>query len=319
MIEPPADDGPGTLPGTYCIRQVGDRRELGGMMAADRPLAAYALGNLERSPFSSTDFFVGDGPAGRGIVMHSHGRGLTTITLGASEAVAAILSIHPGARRSYLSTATPEQMPTLRRVLHVSNELPMRRMSTTSDSFRARSGGVRRLTGSDARRLNQLYASGHGPAFYQAATIDQTVYYGVFEGPRLVAAAGSHVIAPGSGIAVLGNVFTHPSYRGLGLATLTTSAVTSALLDRDCPEIVLSVDPCNTPAVRAYLGLGYAFGSDVVEARVRRRDWFGIRPMLERRAAAHRGRALRWPGIEVVSCPPARPHGPASSSIDRLG
>ena len=293
----------------YRIRVALDRRELEAMLSEDRPLAAYALGNLERDLFENASFYLADGPAGRGIVMHCSGMGLATITLGAPEAIDAILSIHPGPRRSYLSTATPEQMPTLRRIYRLTAELPMRRMSNTREHFVPKSGETRRLTGRDVGRLNNLYASEGGPSFYRAATIDRAVYYGVFDGPRLVAVAGSHIVAPNIGIAVVGNVFTDAAYRGCGLATVTTSAVTEALLGRGCADTVLTVDPANTPAVHAYRRLGYEFGSHVIEARIRRKDLFGIGPSLRRRAALRRGQFEEPPGTEIVTRLSGSEHG----------
>jgi ribosomal protein S18 acetylase RimI-like enzyme len=293
----------------YRVRPLYDRRELEPMLSEDRPLAAYALGHLERDLFDSASFYVADGPAGRGVVMHARSMGLATITLGAPEAIDAILSIHPGPRRSYLSTATPEQMPTLRRIYRLTDELPMCRMATTRERFVPRSGETRRLTGRDVGRLNNLYASEGGPSFYRSQTIDRAVYFGVFDGPRLVAVAGSHIVAPNTGIAVVGNVFTDAAFRGCGLATRTTSTVTEALLARGCADIVLTVDPANTPAVHAYRRLGYEFGSEIVEARIRRKDVVGIGPSLRRRAARRRGQYEQPAGTEIVTRPPNREHG----------
>lgn len=119
----------------YRVRAALDRRELEAVLSEDRPLAAYALGHLERDLFESANFYLAEGPSGSGVVMHGKGMGLATITLGAPEAVEAILSIHPGPRRSYLSTASPAQLPMLRRVYRVTDELPMRRMSLTRERF----------------------------------------------------------------------------------------------------------------------------------------------------------------------------------------
>jgi GNAT superfamily N-acetyltransferase len=284
----------------YHVRAVRDARVLEAALSSDRGLAAYALGHLEPGLIETADFFLADGPAGSGTVMHAHGMGQTTVVFGAPEAIDAIMSIHPGARRSYLSTATPEQIRFLRRRFRVTDELPMRRMSTNRAAFQPIDGEVRRLSGRDVSRLNALYASEGGPSFYRAETIDRAVYFGVFDGQRLAAVAGSHVVAPNASIAVVGNVFTAAEYRGCGLATRTTSAVTEALLTRGCADVILTVDPKNTPAVRAYQRLGYVFGSVVVEARLQRTDLLGIGPALRRRAARRRGRYLEPPGQEIV-------------------
>jgi len=232
--------------------------------------------------------------------MHASGMGQAAVVFGAPEAIDAIMSIHPGSRRAYLSTATAEQIRILRRRFRVTDELPMRRMSTNRATFQPIEGEVRRLSGRDVTRLNALYATEGGPSFYRAETIDRAVYFGVFDGQRLVAVAGSHVVAPNASIAVVGNVFTAAEYRGCGFATRTTSAVTEALLERGCGDVILTVDPKNMPAVRAYQKLGYVFGSVVVEARLQRRDFLGIGPALRRRAARRRGRYLEPPGQEVV-------------------
>jgi ribosomal protein S18 acetylase RimI-like enzyme len=284
----------------YHVRSVRDPRIIEAALSEDRPLAAYALGHLERDLLDTADFYIADGPAGTGVVMHARGMGQTTVLIGAAEAVAAIVSIHPGARRSYLSTATPEQIRLLRRRFRVYDELPMRRMATTRAAFQSVNGEVRRLSGRDVGRLNALYASEGGPSFYRADTIDRAVYFGAFDGQRLTAVAGSHVVAPNASIAVVGNVFTAAEYRGCGLATRTTSAVTEALLARGCSDVVLTVDPKNDPAVHAYKRLGYVFGSVVVEARLQRTDFLGIGPTLRRRAARRRGRDLEPPGLEIV-------------------
>ncbi len=108
----------------------------------------------------------------------------------------------------------------------------------------------------------------------------------------MVAVAGTHIVAPNIGVAVVGNVFTHPSYRGQGLATRVTARVTAELIERGCSLVALTVDPANTPAVRAYARLGYERGPAVVEARARRRDLLGLGAWLRRRAAPrheHRG------------------------------
>jgi ribosomal protein S18 acetylase RimI-like enzyme len=90
-------------------------------------------------------------------------------------------------------------------------------------------------------------------------------------------------------IAVVGNVFTHPGYRGRGFATAATSAVTEVLLEY-CDHVVLTVDPNNAPAVSAYARLGYREVCQLVEASAARRDPSGLGSALRRWRAAIRGR-----------------------------
>jgi predicted GNAT family acetyltransferase len=83
------------------------------------------------------------------------------------------------------------------------------------------------------------------------------VFYGAFDSERLVSVAGTHIVSDQERIAALGNVMTHPDYRGQGLATMVTSAVCEELLDRDIEMIGLSVSRTNEAAIRVYEKIGF--------------------------------------------------------------
>ena len=291
--------GPHAAHPEYLVRESRDWRELERWLSDDRPLAAYALGHLEWGLFETASFWTAEGPDGPAVVMHAGALGATTVAIGSPAGVAAIVSLHPGPRRSYLSTASPEQLPALREAYHVRDPLSMMRMDVSHATFRRVTGDVHRLRGRDASRINALYATEGGPSHYTSDTIERAVYYGMFDGNRLVSVAGTHIVAPNQGIAIVGNVFTDAAYRGLGLATRVTSAVTHELLERGCAQVALTVDPTNTPALEAYTHLGYQPGSAVVEARVQRRDLLGIAPALRRARARARGAAY-GPEYEAV-------------------
>lgn len=286
----------------YQVREVRDARWIESRLSDDRAYSAYALGHLEPGAFEWARFWSAEGPAGNALVMHAAAIGSTTVVTGAPQAIEAILSLHPGARQSYLSTAAPEHLSALSRFVLVEDPLHMMRMSLIAASFEHVEGDVVRLRGRDAPRINALYATEGGPSHYTRETIERAVYFGIVEDGEVVSAAGTHIVSPNLGIAVVGNVFTHPLYRGRGYATAVTSAVTRELLLRGCAEVVLTVDPLNTPAVAAYTRLGYQPGARVVEARIRRRDVAGIGPALRRWTARRRGRAIE-DGVEIVSLP----------------
>ena len=74
---------------------------------------------------------------------------------------------------------------------------------------------------------------------------------------RLVSVAGTHIVSDNERIAALGNVMTHPGYRGQGLATMATSAVCEELLERGIELIGLSVSRSNMAAIRVYEKIGF--------------------------------------------------------------
>src|SRR5438477_137558 len=89
----------------------------------------------------------------------------------------------------------------------------------------------------------------------------------------LVSAAGTHVRSEGASIAAVGNVLTRLAYRGRGMATSCTSAVTEAALEQH-RDVVLNVRHDNAPAVAVYDRLGYRTHGTFLEGpAVRRAAW----------------------------------------------
>ena len=90
--------------------------------------------------------------------------------------------------------------------------------------------------------------------------VEQGVFYGIYEGPNLIAAAGTHLVAPSEGVAAIGNVYTRRDRRGQGLATQVTGAVAAELLRLMPPSaiIALNVVQTNLAAVKVYERLGFA-------------------------------------------------------------
>ena len=287
----------GTGGSYYEVRELRRLSDIEAAFADDRGFGAYALGHLEYELFPLARFWQARGDDGSAIVMHARALGPTTVVAGDPSALAALLALHPGPRQSYLSTAAPEHRAVLDRYYHVSSALVMRRMEVTASHFIPRPGPARRLRGADVNRINALYATDGGPNNYSFDTIERAIYYGIFDADELVAVAGTHIVSPNQGIAVVGNVFTHRRARGRGLASVVTAAVTRELLDRGSPHVVLTVDPDNTPAVVAYTRLGYREGAPVIEARLRRRDLLGFVPAARRWAARRRSGT---PGVEVI-------------------
>jgi len=79
-------------------------------------------------------------------------------------------------------------------------------------------------------------------------------YYGIFAGERLVSVAGTHLRTPE--VWVVGNVYTHPDYRGRGYAKAVTSAVTRDALSSGARALLHAAEG-NEPAIRVYRSLGY--------------------------------------------------------------
>lgn len=268
-----------------------DVERLAAQLQPQRYLAAYALAQLEPGAWERSEWWSCSTSGSReAIVCHSHaGLGEATTLLGAADGVGEILALHPGPARTF-AICEPHHLAALQGVHELPTWRRMLRMLTTRRTFRPAGplrGETLELSGRHAQVVNRLYSSEGGPTRYAREHIEEGCYHGVAEEGRLVAVAGTHSISRSHGIAVLGNVFTHPQQRGFGFGTAATSAVTAALL-RETEEVVLSVDPGNEPAVRAYRRLGYEEVGSIVEASASRRV-SGMQTTLRRWLARRRG------------------------------
>lgn len=274
----------------FVVQRLRDPARIRELLRPRIDYTAYALGQLEPGLFERTRWFRARGDTGSALVLHSKGGlGDATFVMGDADAVAAILSIHPGPAQTY-ATCQPQHISALKRVYRLATQQPMIRMSVTAESFvPATNVPAVAMTGLDIRKVNALYSSEGGPSYYVSDHIEHGVYRGVIVDGRLVAVAGTHVVSHQEAVAVVGNVFTHPAYRGRGYATAATSAVTEALLPF-CTTVVLTVDPTNRPAVAAYERIGYRESCQLVEASAARRDPAGVMAATRRLRAAIRGR-----------------------------
>lgn len=246
-----------------------DREALAEHLQSHRWVGAYALAQLDPGAWEESEWYSAETARGLAIVCHSRGGlGNATTLCGPNDAVGAILKLHPGYTRTF-AIGDPQHLPALEAVHLLNNPRRMMRMLVTAETFRPVAGEATPLLGPHVQIVNRLYNSEGSPTYYRREHISDGCYWGVADDERLVAIAGTHAIGRDYGIAILGNVFTHPRYRGRGHATLATSAVTDALLQQ-VRDVVLSVDPDNEPAVRAYLKLGYRDVGPIVEASATR-------------------------------------------------
>ena len=287
----------------FVLRESRDAAALAAILGRDRLHAAYALAQLEPHTFPAARFWLCEGGSASGpgeergpsLVCHSRGGlGDATYVMGPADGVARILALHPGPYQTFI-TARPSHLAALESAYRLRNPRTMLRMHVTRDRFRPVDGPTFRLRPTHVGVLNQLYRSDGGTGSYGPRHLAEGCYHGVREGRRLLAVAGTHSVGPGAGIAVVGNVYTHPSARGRGLATRVTSAVTASLLENH-RDVVLSVDATNAPALRAYRRLGYRAAGEIVEAGGERRAG-ALTTALRRRLAAYRGREE---GVEIV-------------------
>jgi ribosomal protein S18 acetylase RimI-like enzyme len=282
---------------TVTVRRLEDRAAVRERLSLNKPYAAFALAYLEARRFAMAEFYEIEHNGRQALLFHGRGLpGSSSQLFGDPRLLPALLRLHPGPR-STLLTCEPEQTETALATYHLWHPQSMQRLVLDAKAFTLpeKVPNLRRLTASDAYELNRLYALEGDGIWYTGRQIQEGLYYGVQHHGRLIAAAGTHIHSATESVGVVGNVFTHPDFRGHGLGTAVTAAVADKLLER-CDLIVLSVDPANRSARHIYENLGFREAGRLVEAMATRKEAMSPLPIVRRLIARYRGS----PGSEVV-------------------
>jgi GNAT superfamily N-acetyltransferase len=245
--------------------------EARAFLERDRLMSAYALADVDQPEIEGTRWWVArrDGEI---VAVALVVEGLPfrpCFAIGASDGLGAIF--RDAIREPRVLLATP---PRSRGAIELTYRFEridhMRRMAVTIRRFRARvNQEVTRLGPEDLDAVIDLY--GHNSrTYFTPQRLLREIYYGVYQGNALVAAAGTHVRSARSGIAAVGNVLTRLAYRGRGMARSCTSAVTETALEEHA-DVVLNVREDNAPAIAVYESLGYQTHGTFIEGPAARR------------------------------------------------
>ncbi len=254
------------------VQQVSDKTRLFAWLNRERLYAAYAICDLEPHLFRHCQWAVAEENDWRAVGLLFSGLSQPIlITLGDVAGVAAILERALRPAMAYFNCRA-EHLPAVTRYYELKDRQEMWRMALTAETFRPRPWPAppRRLGPADIAELNALYDLAQAEHF-AAYQVEQGIFYGLYADGRLVATAGTHVLSPTYGIAAVGNVFTHPAYRGRGYATACTSAVVHELVQRGCRDVVLNVNIHNDIAGHVYERLGFQRHCRYVECVGKRR------------------------------------------------
>lgn len=241
----------------WIAHELTDKSQILAFLETDRLYAAYAIGDLEPKMFAQSTW-AGAEQDVRTEALALYYTGLeppALFLMGNADGLRAILEDVLCPEQVYLTCRT-KHLPMTRDFYAWHETTPMWRLVLQLARFRPAAGNCVRLTLAHSSRLTELYALGGGNAF-SPAQVQPGVFYGVLADGQLIAAAGTHLISPIYGVAAVGNIFTHPDYRGQGYGTAITSAVVAELLRRGIRDIVLNVGQDNAGAIRIYERLGF--------------------------------------------------------------
>lgn len=245
------------------MRELHDRGEIYAFLAQDRYYAAYAIGDLEPGLFELCTWHLSV-QEGRKTALTLQFKGLSPpalFAMGASEGLVFLLQEGSLPERVYL-TGRPGHLPPFQEAFALGPVEDMLRMVLEPNDFLPYRGRAIRLSRRNLPSLQRLY---RGEGVFAPYQLDFGVYYGVEVEGELVSAAGTHLVSSTYQIAAVGNIFTHPSHRGQGYASVCTSAVIEELLSHSL-EIVLNVARSNEVALSLYKRLGFREYCPFIEA-----------------------------------------------------
>jgi ribosomal protein S18 acetylase RimI-like enzyme len=116
---------------------------------------------------------------------------------------------------------------------------------------------VVRLDNSDLEDMMILYQTSYPGNWFDPKILDTGQFFGIRRNTQLVSVAGIHVYSPEYQIAALGNITTHPQFRGKGLATSVCARLCQSLWEKEIDHIGLNVKSDNMNAITSYKKFGF--------------------------------------------------------------
>jgi len=115
---------------------------------------------------------------------------------------------------------------------------------------------VEKLSSENLAEIKDLYQLGFPGNWFESKMLDTGFYFGARERGKLVCIAGVLMNSASYRVSLLGNIFTHPDFRGKGLAVKTCARLCQELL-KTSEFIGLNVRAGNIPAIECYKKLGF--------------------------------------------------------------
>lgn len=116
--------------------------------------------------------------------------------------------------------------------------------------------GVIRLRDEDLEQILEFYKQAYPDNWFDSDILQTKQYFGIRKENKLVSVAGIHVYSEQYKVAALGNIVTHPDYRGNGFGKAVTVKLCQEL-SKKADHIGLNVKSDNEKAISMYEKLGF--------------------------------------------------------------
>jgi len=130
------------------------------------------------------------------------------------------------------------------------------KMILTKEASNPNDKNIRILSIEDLAIIKELYSVSYPQNWFDSRMLETNKYYGYFINNKLVGVSGIHVFSEEYKVAGLGNIATHPDYRGKQIGYKLTSALCFDLQKR-VDFIGLNVRSDNEYAIKCYKKIGF--------------------------------------------------------------
>lgn len=234
-----------------------DRAEIEKILRRDATLHAYELGDLDDFHWPDTVWYT-DHLRRWVVLIYAGGTVMLFVDQDEQEAGELLLSVSAELPDRFTGHFTTGLAGVLAAGFRwESSERQLKMQLTDHDApWRLATGDVERLGPDDLPAVQAFYAHSYPHNWFDPKMLDTDRYFGIRNNGGLISVAGIHVHAPAQRIAVVGNVATHPAYRGLGLATATCARLCQELV-ATTDDITLDVAAGNAAAIACYEAVGF--------------------------------------------------------------
>ncbi len=247
------------------IREISERRKIQNFLQGDPFLHIYEIGDLDDFFWPLTRWFgwEADGELQALFLLYSGDPSCPTLlafeekNLAASRALLQeVADILPSPLQIHFSVHLQDLITSL---LETTESIQIIKMGVSGQEIKEGPIGLPEpvlLGPVDEPEILEFYETAYPDNWFDPRMLATGCYLGARIDRRLVAIAGIHVYSPHYRVAALGNIATHPAYRGQGFAAHLTSRLCRRLF-RTVDYIGLNVREDNLAARRCYGGLGF--------------------------------------------------------------
>lgn len=244
------------------VEQIKDQAELRDFLTRDKLANAYLLGNLDPAFLPFCHWYGSRDAAGNiaSLALLYTGLSLPLLFMvgGGPDFQEFLESLKEHLPARFHFHVLEPHIGIVQDAFGCSDTMRMQRMGLEKADYKPLDSieNVVRLGHRDTAAIMALYA--HYPDnFFAPSQLETGLYFGVRgDDNRLLSIAGVHVVSEEYDVGVIGNLVTHPSARGQGLATLCTGQLLDELFER-VSLVALNVQDDNQPAIKMYANFGF--------------------------------------------------------------